>query len=98
MTWSAFRPSDDANEYHYFVPGNMFAVVVLGYLEEIFTEIIPNEDKVSRAKKLREEIEKGIKEYAIVKNEQGEYVYVYEVDGLGIHYIMVVTYVRSIFS
>lgn len=88
MTWSAFRPSDDANEYHYFVPGNMFAIVVLGYLEEIFTEIIPNEDKVNRAKKLRKDIEKGIKEYAVVKNEQGEDVYAYEVDGLGNHIIM----------
>lgn len=31
MTWSGFRPSDDACQYGYLVPSNMFAVVVLGY-------------------------------------------------------------------
>jgi meiotically up-regulated gene 157 (Mug157) protein len=35
MTWSGFRPSDDACKYGYLVPSNMFAVVVLKYLEEI---------------------------------------------------------------
>ena len=29
-----FRPSDDACTYGYLIPSNMFAVVVLGYLEE----------------------------------------------------------------
>ena len=32
MTWSGFRPSDDACTYGYLVPSNMFAVVALGYL------------------------------------------------------------------
>ena len=36
MTWSGFRPSDDTCRYGYLVPSNMFAVVVLGYVEEIF--------------------------------------------------------------
>src|SRR5699024_949843 len=35
MTWSGFRPSDDACVYGYLVPANMFAVVVLNYLVEI---------------------------------------------------------------
>lgn len=38
MTWSGFRPSDDACTYHYLVPSNMFASVVLGYIERIFAE------------------------------------------------------------
>ena len=39
MTWSGFRPSDDACEYGYLIPSNMFASVVLGYLEEIALDV-----------------------------------------------------------
>ena len=35
MTWSGFRPSDDACVYGYLIPSNMFAVVTLGYTAEI---------------------------------------------------------------
>lgn len=47
MTWSGFRPSDDACIYGYLVPSNMFAIVVLDYLREIFTTILPSEQKNS---------------------------------------------------
>ncbi len=40
MSWSAFRPSDDATELGFNVPGNMFASVVLGYLQAIATEVL----------------------------------------------------------
>ncbi|MFL2099802.1 glycoside hydrolase family 125 protein [Desemzia sp. FAM 24101] len=83
MTWSGFRPSDDTCEYHYLVPSNMFAVVVLRYLEEIFTDVLPDEAKKERVKKLREEIKAGISKHAIVENNQGKKIYAYEVDGLG---------------
>ena len=35
MTWTGFRPSDDACKYGYLVPANMFAVVALGYVAEL---------------------------------------------------------------
>ena len=38
-----------------------------------------------RAKKLKEEIDAGIRQYAQVQNQAGETIYAYEVDGLG-HY------------
>lgn len=83
MTWSGFRPSDDACQYGYLIPSNMFAVVILGYLEEIFTDIIPNNEVVIKANKLKQEINKGIKEYGYRKNKDGQIIYAYEVDGLG---------------
>ena len=83
MTWSGFRPSDDRCIYGYLVPSNMFAVVVLDYLEEIYTDILPQPDVVARAAKLKKEIDAGIKEFAQVKNAAGETIFAYEVDGLG---------------
>lgn len=39
MVWSGFRPSDDACYYNYLIPANMFAVVVLNYIVEIFSNV-----------------------------------------------------------
>lgn len=88
MTWSGFRPSDDRCIYHYLVPSNMFAVVVLDYLKEIYTDILKEETLVPRIEKLRAEIQAGIEKYALVKNKAGETIYAYEVDGLGNYSIM----------
>lgn len=83
MTWSGFRPSDDACAYGYLVPSNMFATVVLGYIEEIFTEVVNDSKIVSEAGKLREEIQKGIDTYGRTVNQAGEDIFAYEVDGKG---------------
>ncbi|MDR2833624.1 MAG: glycoside hydrolase family 125 protein [Streptococcaceae bacterium] len=83
MTWSGFRPSDDACIYSYLVPSNMFAVVVLGYLEDIFSTILPQPALLEKAITLKKEIQQGIDEYALVKNQKGEKIFAYEVDGLG---------------
>ena len=56
MTWSGFRPSDDACTYGYLVPSNMFAVVALGYLEEIARLIVESSDLANAAAELRKEI------------------------------------------
>lgn len=86
MTWSGFRPSDDRCEYHYLVPSNMFAVAVLGYAEQILTGAYPEkQDLLSRTTALKEAIDVGIREYAIVQNKAGDDIYAFEVDGLG-HY------------
>lgn len=83
MTWSGFRPSDDVCKYGYLVPSNMFAVVVLGYIEEIFSSILNDPEIVEEAGNLRKEIQAGIQEYGLTKNQAGEDVFAYEVDGRG---------------
>lgn len=85
MTWSGFRPSDDACTYGYFIPANMFAVVVLGYLSEIFTAVYEDEAAAARCDKLRGEIDAGIQKYGIVEHEKFGKIYAYETDGMG-HY------------
>ena len=83
MTWSGFRPSDDACQFGYLVPSNMFAVVVLGYIEEIFSSILAEAEIVSAANHLKQEIKQGIDTHGLTKNSRGEAIYAYEVDGLG---------------
>ncbi|MGG5305031.1 hypothetical protein IGK16_002661 [Enterococcus pernyi] len=83
MTWSGFRPSDDACQYGYLVPSNMFAVVILGYVEEIFTSILEDQEIVTKANDLKTAIQEGIATYGKIENQQGETIYAYEVDGLG---------------
>lgn len=88
MTWSAFRPSDDACRYSYLVPANMFASVVLGYAAEIAEMIYGDYDLSLEAKRLKLEIEKGIETYGIIDHPTYGKVYAYEVDGLGNYHFM----------
>ncbi|WP_332248489.1 glycoside hydrolase family 125 protein [Brochothrix campestris] len=83
MTWSGFRPSDDVCQYGYLVPSNMFAIVVLRYLIDIYTKILPDAAIVNRATALKQAIEQGIQKHALVKNEASETIFAFEVDGLG---------------
>lgn len=83
MTWSGFRPSDDACVYGYLVPSNMFAVVVLKYLEEIDEAILHDGELAREAKALRLEIEAGIARYGVIEDAEYGQIYAYEVDGLG---------------
>ena len=88
MTWSGFRPSDDACKYGYLVPSNMFASVVLSYISEISTDIYKDDTLSIRASKLKSEIDKGIQDHAIIKHDTFGDIYAYEVDGLGNYNLM----------
>lgn len=83
MTWSGFRPSDDACEYGYLVAANMFAVVVLGYMAEMLAAIGSDAARIARCRTLREQIDGGIRQYAVVEHEKYGRIYACEVDGLG---------------
>ena len=83
MTWSGFRPSDDACEYGYHVPSNMFAMVALERLAQIFEEIYSDSKSAERARKLRGQIKSGIDKFAIVEHDKYGQVFAYEVDGKG---------------
>ena len=84
LTWSGFRPSDDASVHGYNVPGNMFASLVLARLPRI-AEVAPprNSALIERATRLREGIEQGLREHAVVDDAVTGPRWAYEVDGLG---------------
>ena len=83
MTWSGFRPSDDACKYGYLVPSNMFAVVVLRYAAEIAGEVLQDTDLAEEAAKLADEIDVGIKQYAVTQHDEFGPIFAYETDGRG---------------
>ncbi len=83
LTWSAFRPSDDACEHGYNVPGNMFAAVELQHIETIARDVLGDDDLAASARGLRADIQRGIDEHAVVAAPSEEDVYAYEIDGRG---------------
>lgn len=99
MTWSGFRPSDDACRYGYLVPSNLFAVVVLGQLGQIARRVWADEAMMTSAEGLAAEIDAGIRAHAVIDDPDiGGPVYAYEVDGLGGHHFMDDANVPSLLS
>lgn len=98
LIWSGFRPSDDACTYGYLIPSNMFAAVVLGYLEEIAEKILRDESLRERAGKMKAQVQNAIEIYGRVKTEEFGTVYAYEVDGYGMVNLMDDANVPSLLS
>lgn len=83
MTWSGFRPSDDGCQYGYLTASEMFAVVVLGYMEEMLRVVCGNNELAQRCHELREQIDAGIQKYAVVEQQGYGRIYACETDGMG---------------
>lgn len=82
MTWSGFRPSDDACIYGYLVPANMFAVVVLGYMREM-SEAMFDYGFARDIALLEMQIRHGIETYGRYEHPIYGTIYAYETDGNG---------------
>lgn len=87
LTWSGFRPSDDACVYGYLIPSNMLASVILSYMAEIAERIYQDRNLAKRAGRLSAEIREAVERYGIVPGEESAY-YAYEVDGFGQYLVM----------
>lgn len=99
MLWSGFRPSDDACEYGYLIPSNMFAVVVLGYAKEIIETFYPSEkETVKQAVTLKNDIQLGIEKFGTSNHPTFGEIFAFEVDGLGNQLLMDDANVPSLLS
>lgn len=98
MTWSGFRPSDDACKYGYLIPANMFAVIVLGYMGQIAAEVYEDKRLEYKAASLKEEIDGGIQTYGVYRHPVYGRIYAYETDGLGNYNLMDDANVPSLLS
>ena len=81
MIWSAFRPSDDEQQYGYLVPSNMFAVVALGYVAKLADSVWQDASLAARCRTLAKEVDDGIRQYATADHPTHGTIYAYEVDG-----------------
>lgn len=91
LIWSGFRPSDDACVYGYLIPSNMFAVVILEYLSEIFTDVYQEPDLAEELKAFADSVREAIEREALVPvggERFDKTFYAYEVDGFGQYNIM----------
>ncbi|HAC3175173.1 TPA_asm: glycoside hydrolase family 125 protein [Listeria innocua] len=99
MLWSGFRPSDDACEYGYLIPSNMFAVVVLGYAKEIIEVFYPSEiETIKQAVTLQNDIQLGIEKFGTYNHPTFGEIFAFEVDGLGNQLLMDDANVPSLLS
>ena len=83
MTWSGFRPSDDACQYGYLVPANIHAAGGLERILALNQRVWQSDSLHDKATKLLQDIAEGIQRHGIVQLDSGERVYAYEVDGMG---------------
>lgn len=98
MTWSGFRPSDDACTYGYLIPSNMFAVVALGYLEKVAADVLKNVSLAYSAQHLKRSIKRGLDLHATFEHPKYGSIYAYETDGFGNYNLMDDANVPSLLS
>jgi meiotically up-regulated gene 157 (Mug157) protein len=83
MIWTGFRPSDDPVRYHYNIPVNMFATVVMKDLTSLAREVWHDDRMAKNAWGLSVEIQRGIEQHGTLVLAPFGRIYAYEVDGRG---------------
>ena len=83
MVWTGFRPSDDPVRYHYNIPVNMFASVVMKDLTTIARDVWRDNRMAQNAWGMSVEIQRGIEQYGTLDLKPFGRIYAYEVDGRG---------------
>jgi meiotically up-regulated gene 157 (Mug157) protein len=83
---SMFRPSDDSTLFPFLVPANFFAVVALRQAAEMLESIHQDAATAKECRELADEVEKALKEYAVVNHPTAGKVYAFEIDGFGNYY------------
>jgi uncharacterized protein len=80
---SMFRPSDDATMYPFLIPSNIFAVLSLNQLDEIYSKALKNKEFAKKCKEFATEVDTAIKKYAVREHLNFGEIYAYEIDGFG---------------
>ncbi|MEV5607289.1 glycoside hydrolase family 125 protein [Streptomyces sp. NPDC052225] len=82
MTWSGFRPSDDACTYGYNVPANLCAAAALDAVARMARHLGDTE-LADEATRLEAELRAAVARHGTVEHPRFGTIYAYEVDGLG---------------
>jgi meiotically up-regulated gene 157 (Mug157) protein len=95
---SSFRPSDDATLHSFLIPSNFFAVTSLRQAAEMMTGIVKDQVSANKLLSLAAEVEKALKEHAVVTHPLYGKVYAFEVNGFGSYNLMDDANVPSLLS
>lgn len=88
LVCSAFRPSDDSTVFSFLIPSNFFIVVSMKQAAEMMRKIKKDDATAKELEALGAEVDKALKEHAIVKHPKYGNIYAFEIDGFGNHLIM----------
>jgi meiotically up-regulated gene 157 (Mug157) protein len=83
---SMFRPSDDATVFPFLVPSNFFVVVSLRQAAEMVSQIHHDQETATQCRALADEVERALREYAVVMHDKFGRILPYEIDGYGNYY------------
>lgn len=86
LIFSMFRPSDDATVFPFLIPSNFFAVVSLRQTAEMLEQIHHDKESAAQCLALAGEVERALREYAVVNHKKPDQIYAYEVDAFGDYY------------
>ena len=87
MTWSGFRPSDDACRFGYLIPANLYAVVALRKAALLLRGGFGDEALAAQCAALADEIHAGVLRCGVYHDAAYGDIYAYETDGLG-HFLL----------
>jgi uncharacterized protein len=86
LVYSMFRPTDDATVFPFLVPSNLFAVASLRQAAELLSQVHRDQETANQCRALADEIERALREYAVVLHPQFGRILPYELDGYGNYY------------
>lgn len=86
LIFSMFRPSDDSTVFPFLVPSNFFAVVSLRQAAEMLEQISQDRATAAQCHALASEVERALRDYAVVSHHKYGKVYAFEVDAFGDFY------------
>src|SRR5690606_2316040 len=85
LVWAGFRPSDDACELGYNIPGNHFLALALERPAELLEQVADAPAEADEARERAEQIRAALVEHGTIEGPTGERVWAYEIDGRGDH-------------
>ena len=85
LVWAGFRPSDDACELGYNIPGNHFLALALERLAVLLEQVADAPQEAAEARRLAAEIRAALEEHGLIDGPDGQRIWAYEIDGRGEH-------------
>ncbi len=98
LVWAGFRPSDDACELGYNIPGNHFLALALDRLGDLLEYVAGEGQDAAEARRLSAEILGALDRHGVIEGPDGGQIWAYEIDGRGNHVFLDDANVPSLLS